>query len=189
MKVQGPPRLGNWLHCLQHPTLRTSSVAFFSCGVHFGITPFCHSFCFFWYLFFAIPSAFCYSVLLFLLLFFRCCSFFFSFLPFTLKNRKISSCEVRLKLVWDQGNCCRSKCAGRRARVLVWEGFPHQNAKRRSNCSSDTTRPRGDVVFDGGQAWTARRGRTGALTEYICAARSWMKPFVLWDGWLEGGWP
>lgn len=149
----------------------------------------------------AIPSAFFGTFfLLFLLLFaiqfyysfsffFRCCSFFFSFLPFTHKNRKISSCKVKLKLVWDQGNCCLSKCAGRRARVLVREGFPHQNAKRRSNCSSDTTRPRRHVVFDGGQAWAARRGRTGALTEYICAARSWMKPFVLWDGWLEGGWP
>lgn len=149
MEVQGPPRLGNQLHRLQYPTLRTSSVVCFSCGAHFGITSFCHSFCFFWYLFF------CYSFCFLLFSFIIPSPFFFvavpsSFLPFTLKNRKIPSCKVRLKLVWGQGNCCRSTCAGRRAQVFVWEGFPHQNAKR-SNCSTDTTRPRRHVVFDGGR--------------------------------------
>lgn len=67
--------------------------------------------------FLAIPSAFYCSVIPSPFLFFF--SVPFSFLPFTLMNRKISSCKVRLRLLWGQGGCCCSRCAGIAARVLV----------------------------------------------------------------------
>lgn len=120
MEVQDPPRLDNSLHCLQSPVLRAASGVFFNCGAHFAVTPFSHSSAFFFATF--SGHSFCfllhnYSFSKFFFLYFS--SVPFSFLPFTLKNRKTSSCKVRLRLVWDQGGCCCSRCAGIASRVLV----------------------------------------------------------------------
>lgn len=119
MEVQESPRLDNSLHCLQSPVLGAASGVCFICDAHSAVVPFSHSSAFL-VPFLAIASAFCYSVIpppfLFIFYFF---SIPFAFLTFTLTNRKISSCKVRLRLVWDRGGCCCSRCAGIAARGLV----------------------------------------------------------------------
>lgn len=77
---------------------------------------FCFFFCYLFWPFLLLFVTQLFFLKIFFLYFF---SVPFSFLPFTLKNRKTSSCKVRLRLVWDQGGCCCSRCAGIASRVLV----------------------------------------------------------------------